>query len=111
MTRVSVIWASPSLLNSTRISRLYSFGLAKAVVLAGKDFAESKEMAKTVRNAFPDLYLYLGGGADMSNLKEAYDCFDGIFVASCLKDTGNMTGRLDQEKLKAFMDLYHEIIR
>ena len=92
------------------VGQATSFGLAKAVVLTGKDFMESKEMARTVRNAFPDLYLYLGGGANAGNLKEAYEYFDGIFVASCLKDTGNMTGRLDQGKLREFMDAYRQII-
>ncbi|MBR4461713.1 MAG: hypothetical protein IKS51_03955 [Erysipelotrichaceae bacterium] len=92
------------------VGQAVSFGLAKAVILTGKDFPESIEMAKKVRKAFPDLYLYLGGGANPDNLKEAYDHFDGIFVASCLKDTGNMTGRLDQEKLQAFMNAYAKII-
>ena len=91
------------------VGQAVSFGLAKAVVLTGKDFAESIEMAKTVRAAFPDLYLFLGGGANANNLKEAYNYFDGVFVASCLKDTGNMSGKLDQEKLEAFMDVYKQL--
>ena len=92
------------------VGQAISFGLAKAVILTGRDFAESKEMARTVRNAFPGLYLYLGGGADADHLKEAYESFDGIFVASCLKDSGNMTGRLDQAKLDAFMERYRQVI-
>ncbi len=92
------------------VGQAISFGLAKAVVLTGKDFSESIEMARTVRNAFPGLYLYLGGGANATNLQEAFKSFDGIFVASCLKDSGNMTGRLDQAKLDAFMESYRHAI-
>ncbi|MBQ6559405.1 MAG: hypothetical protein IJL85_01100 [Erysipelotrichaceae bacterium] len=107
--RTSVPLGSTTLVEA--VGQAVSFGLARAVVLTGKDFLESEEMARTVRNAFPDLYLYLGGGVNPDNLKEAYDCFDGVFVSSCLKDTGNMTGKLDPDKLRTFMSTYQQILR
>jgi len=46
----------------------------------------------------------------MDNLAQVYDQADGIFVASCLKDTGNMTGNLDKHKLDQFMKIYNEVV-
>ena len=93
------------------ISWATSFGLCNSVILTGKSFKESVAMAKEAKEAFPDLYIYLGGGANHGNLKEAYEIFDGIFVSSCLKDSSNMTGKLDKDKLEAFMDIYEKIAR
>lgn len=86
-----------------------SYGLADALIIAGKTFAESLEKINLVKKNLPDTYVFLGGGANFDNLRKVYEAADGAFVASCLKDSGNMTGDLDQEKLDKFMDLYSEI--
>ncbi len=91
------------------VAQATTAGLCKAVNLAGKTFQQSIEMCDEVKKEFPDLYINLGGGAKPSNLKTVYEHFDGIFVASCLKDTGNMTGNLDDEKVRIFMDAYRQI--
>jgi membrane complex biogenesis BtpA family protein len=87
-----------------------SQGLADALIITGKDFAESTEKIRLVKDNLPDKYVFLGGGANVNNLSQVYDLADGIFVASCLKDTGNMTGNLDQEKLDQFMKTYNGIV-
>lgn len=86
-----------------------SQGLADALIIAGKDFKESLAKINLVKENLPDTYVFLGGGANFNNLEEVYKAADGAFVASCLKDTGNMTGDLDQEKLNRFMELYNKI--
>ncbi|BBB47656.1 hypothetical protein Pelsub_P0883 [Pelolinea submarina] len=87
-----------------------SQGLADALIIAGKDFAESTEKMRLVKENLPDQYVFLGGGANAKNLAQVYEFADGIFVASCLKDTGNMTGKLDQGKLEQFMQTYNNIV-
>lgn len=87
-----------------------SQGLADAVILAGKNFTKSMEKIQLVKDNLPDTYVFLGGGANMDNLAQVYDQADGIFVASCLKDTGNMTGNLDKHKLDQFMKIYNEVV-
>jgi membrane complex biogenesis BtpA family protein len=87
-----------------------SQGLADALIIAGKDFTESAEKIGMVKENLPGKYVFLGGGANVNNLAQVYELADGIFVASCLKDSGNMTGNLDQGKLDHFMKTYSNIV-
>jgi len=91
------------------VAQAVSSGLCDAVNITGKNFDESIFLAKKVKDAFPNLYVNLGGGANAKNLSVVYQHFDGLFVASCLKDTGNMTGKLDDAKLAEFMDAYYNL--
>lgn len=86
-----------------------SQGLADVVIIAGKDFDESCEKIRLVKENIPGTYVFLGGGANMNNLTRVYDVADGAFVASCLKESGNMTGNLDKNKLDQFMAIYTSI--
>ena len=79
------------------------------VIIAGKDFDESCEKIRLVKDNIPGTYVFLGGGANMNNLARVYDVADGAFVASCLKESGNMTGNLDKNKLDQFMAVYTSI--
>jgi len=88
-----------------------SQGLADAVIIAGKTFEESLEKIKLVKDNIPGTYVFLGGGANLDNLSQVYGAADGAFVASCLKDSGNMTGNLDKGKLNQFMEKYNEIVK
>jgi membrane complex biogenesis BtpA family protein len=85
-----------------------SQGLADALFIAGKDFKDSTERIKMVKENV-GAYVFLGGGANVNNLEQVYSIADGAIVASCLKDTGNMTGNLDQNKLDQFMKVYNSI--
>lgn len=87
-----------------------SQGLADALIVTGKNFQESRERIKLVKENLPGTYVFLGGGANMENLAEVYSLWDGIFIASALKDSGNMTGNLDQTKLNQFMAVYHDVV-
>lgn len=87
-----------------------SQGLADALIITGKTFAESTEKIQLVKDNLTDKYIFLGGGANADNLAQVYGLADGIFVASCLKDTGNMTGNLDKNKLNQFMEVYSNIV-
>ena len=87
-----------------------SQGLADALIITGKDFEESKKKINTVKEDLPDSYVFLGGGANMDNLEQVYNTADGAFVASCLKESGNMAGNLDQNRLNKFMEKYNNIV-
>lgn len=91
------------------VTQAVSMGLVDAVNIAGKSFAESLAMVDAVKEEIPGLYVNLGGGASPSNLSDVYAHYDGAFVASCFKDTGNMTGKLDDERLSNFMNIYQKI--
>lgn len=86
-----------------------SQGLADALNIAGKDFAESLAKIDAVKQSLPDAYVFLGGGANATNLETVYRHADGIFVASCLKSSGNMTGELDEGRLQGFMRAYEAL--
>ncbi len=87
-----------------------SQGLADAIFITGKDFEDSKARVKMVKESLPDTYVFLGGGANLQNLEEVYKLWDGIIIASALKDSGNMTGNLDQKKLDQFMAVYRDVV-
>lgn len=87
-----------------------SQGLADALFITGKDFEDSKARVRKVKESLPDTYIFLGGGANLHNLEEVYKLWDGIIIASALKDSGNMTGNLDQKKLDQFMAVYRDVV-
>lgn len=87
-----------------------SQGLADALIITGKSFTESLERINLVKAALPDTYVFIGGGANTKNLEQVYSAADGAFVASCLKDNGNMTGDLDKTKLRDFMKVYRSVV-
>ncbi len=91
------------------VMQAVSMGLADAVNIAGKSFDDSMKQIDAVKKAVPSVYVNLGGGANTKNLDTVYKYADGIFVASCLKDTGNMTGKVDDARVKEFMDAYKAV--
>lgn len=93
------------------VGQATSFGLCNAINIAGKNFEESIAMVDEIKKKFPNLYVNLGGGAYLNNLEEVYKHFDGAFVSSCLRKTGNMTGSLDKVKLKNFYKKYKDAIK
>lgn len=93
------------------VGQATSFGLCNAINIAGKNFAESLTMVDEIKKSFPNLYVNLGGGANLNNLEEIYKHFDGAFVSSCLRKSGNMTGSLDKAKLDNFFKKYKTITK
>ncbi|MEA5050640.1 MAG: BtpA/SgcQ family protein [Oscillospiraceae bacterium] len=93
------------------VMQAVSQGLVDAVNIAGKSFDESMKMIDEVKKAAPSVYVNLGGGANAKNLDTVYKHADGIFVASCLKDTGNMTGKVDDEKVRIFMKAHSAVCK
>lgn len=86
------------------------YGLGDALMITGKNFEHTIELVKDVKKHLPQSYVIIGGGANTQNLQTAFKHADGVCVASCLKATGSMTGRLDDNRLTEFMRAYNEAV-
>lgn len=76
---------------------------AEGLFLSGKTANESIDMVNRVRKRVPGVQLYLGGGANGDNVYDLLQYFDGVCVASWIKN-GNMRNPVDKEKAKIFID-------
>ncbi|WP_322806818.1 BtpA/SgcQ family protein [Thermanaerothrix sp.] len=85
------------------------FGRADGLVLTGLSFEESLEMLGQVRAANLGVPLYLGGGANATNVSQALQVADGIIVSSAFKSRQGWTREalLDEwepERIRTFME-------
>jgi predicted TIM-barrel enzyme len=61
------------------------FGRADALVLTGHSFAETQEMVAQVRRAKLEKPLFIGGGVDAKNVRQALASADGVIISSAFK--------------------------
>lgn len=73
------------------------------LILTGKNFEESLDLADRVRKQYPQAPVYLGGGITEKNVGEAVKRCDGMIVSSCLMEDGkdNVWSR---QKIRRFME-------
>lgn len=73
------------------------------LILTGKNFEESLDLADRVRKQYPQAPVYLGGGITEKNVGEAVKHCDGMIVSSCLLEDGkdNVWSR---QKIRRFME-------
>lgn len=73
------------------------------LILTGKNFEESLDLADRVRKQYPQAPVYLGGGITGKNVGEAVKHCDGMIVSSCLLEDGkdNVWSR---QKIRRFME-------
>lgn len=76
---------------------------ADGLFLSGKSVAESIEMIRRARTRVKDTPIFLGGGATGDNICELMQHFDGVSVATWIKN-GDMKNPIDPERAKRFMD-------
>jgi len=76
---------------------------ADGLFMSGATMEKSIQMAKEVRGKVPEVPLYLGGGATGENVCELLQYYDGVSVATWIKN-GNMKNPIDPEKAKQFME-------
>lgn len=74
------------------------------LILTGKDFSETLELAGRVKKRFPGAFVCLGGGITESNVAEAIRHSDGLIVSSCLMKDGR-DDEWDGEKIRRFMEI------
>lgn len=75
---------------------------ADGLFIAGKSKDESIEIIEKVRKKLPDTPIFLGGGATGDNIYELLKYYDGVSVATWIKN-GDMKNPIDSERAKTFM--------
>ncbi len=75
---------------------------ADGLYIAGKSPQESVDMVQRARKRVPNTPIFLGGGATADNIFELLQHFDGVSVASWVKN-GDMKQPLDYERCRRFM--------
>lgn len=75
---------------------------ADGLFLSGKSVRESIMMVKEARKRVPDTPIFLGGGAAGDNIRELMQYFDGVSVATWIKN-GDMKNPIDPERARIFI--------
>lgn len=76
---------------------------ADGLFIAGKNPEESIEMITKVRKKLPNTPVLLGGGATGDNVYELLKHYDGVSVATWIKN-GDMKNPIDRERARIFMN-------
>lgn len=75
---------------------------ADGIFTSGKTVEESIEIAKEIKSRNLQVPVYLGGGATGDNVAKLMEYYDGVSVATWIKD-GNMANDINPEKAKKFI--------
>lgn len=75
---------------------------ADGLFISGKTKEESLEMIKSVRKKVPTTPVLLGGGATGDNVCELLEYYDGVSVATWVKN-GDMRNPIDKERAAIFI--------
>ncbi|HIV52208.1 MAG TPA: BtpA/SgcQ family protein [Candidatus Blautia excrementipullorum] len=75
---------------------------ADGLFMSGKTPEESIQMVQEARKKVPDVPIYLGGGATGDNIHELMQYYDGVSVATWIKN-GDMKNPIDPERAKYFI--------
>lgn len=75
---------------------------ADGLFMSGRNMEESIQMVKEARKRVPDVPILLGGGATGDNVHELMKYYDGVSVATWIKN-GDMKNPIDAEKAKVFI--------
>lgn len=82
--------------------RIVKRAFADGIFLSGKSTEESIELIKKIRPKLPDVPIILGGGATGDNIYELMKYYDGVSVATWIKD-GDMRNPINLDKAKLFL--------
>lgn len=80
---------------------------ADGLFLSGKTPEKSIEMVKQARKRVPDTPIFLGGGATADNVIDLLQYFDGVCVATWIKN-GSLSNPIDRERAMVFVEKVHE---
>lgn len=82
---------------------LVNEAFADGIFTSGKNMEESIAIAKEIQARNLNVPVYLGGGATGDNISELMKYYDGVSVATWIKD-GNMSNDINPERARVFMD-------
>ena len=64
---------------------------------------ENISIVNEIKQRVPNIPIYLGGGANGDNISTLIKYYDGVSIATWIKD-GNMRNPINPQKAKHFMD-------
>lgn len=76
---------------------------ADGLFVSEKTLEKNIEIISEIKKRVPNTPIYLGGGATGNNIGDLIKYYDGVSVATWIKD-GNMRNPINPEKAKIFMD-------
>lgn len=76
---------------------------ADGIFLSGRNVQESIEMVDRAKTRVPQTTIFLGGGATEENVIELLQHYDGVCIATWIKN-GSLKNPIDVEKAKRFID-------
>lgn len=76
---------------------------ADGLFVSGKTKEESLEMIHAIRAKLPHTPILLGGGATGDNISELLEFYDGVSVATWIKN-GDMKNPIDKRRAEVFMN-------
>lgn len=76
---------------------------ADGLFLSGKNAKESIDMIQRARKRVPDSTIFLGGGATEENVSELLQYYDGVCVATWIKN-GSLKNPTDPGRAKRFVE-------
>lgn len=82
---------------------LVNEAFADGIFTSGKNPEESIAIAKEIKTRNLNVPVFLGGGATGDNISELIKYYDGVSVATWIKD-GNMRNDINPERANVFMD-------
>ncbi|WP_320937017.1 BtpA/SgcQ family protein [Enterocloster lavalensis] len=75
---------------------------ADGVFVSGSNTAESLQYVKEIKALLPGVPVFLGGGATGENIRELMTYYDGVSVATWIKN-GNMRNPIDKDRAQLFL--------
>lgn len=76
---------------------------ADGLFLSGKNAKESIELIERARTKVPNTTIFLGGGASEENVIQLLKYYDGVCVATWIKN-GSLKNPIDSERAKRFIE-------
>jgi uncharacterized protein len=96
-------------LDITDVVRQAEFFLVDAIIVTGPRTGESPELKGLRRvKELAEVPVVIGSGMTPQNISRYMPWADGFIVGSILREDGKFLGRLDPQRLRAFVSAFHE---
>ena len=83
-------------------------GAASALVVTGRSVDESLEHLRRVKAVVNSVPIYAGGGTTAANIHQFLAVCDGVIVGNAVKTGPEFQGRVDHDRLMAYMEAVHK---
>ena len=76
---------------------------ADGIFISGSNMEESLEYVQAVKKKMPEIPVFLGGGATGENIRQLMTFYDGVSVATWIKN-GDMRNPIDPDRARIFLE-------